>query len=217
MAELTERRLVARAEDGRYRIGLPLQMIGSAECEGDAVEDRGQCVIEDLAAVTGCRIRLGVLSEHGVVFMQKLPGRAPVDGFGAEATLPAYCTALGRVLLAFSPSGVAESMMERALSSPGRRTPTSPEMFNQTLAITRVNRMAINPEGLCCIAMPVFGPRGQIVASLGLTMRHTSELECSITALRVASCSLSRELAATSRSTAPPLRDACPVGAVEAG
>jgi DNA-binding IclR family transcriptional regulator len=173
-------------------------VICSADGVRRAVQDRGQRILQDLASATGCRIKLGVLSGDQVIFMQKLPGRAPVDGFGAEAAMPAYSTALGRVLLAFSPAGVAESMMERARSDASRRSPTSPQMFHQKLAITRLNRMAINPAGMCCIAMPVFGPGGEVVASLGLTLRHTNELESSVTALRVASCCLSRELAANS-------------------
>jgi hypothetical protein len=62
--------------------------------------------------------------------------------------------------------------------------------------------------------MPVFGPGGELVAALGLTMRDGREVQPLAAALRVASSSLSRELAATDWPRVwPSLADTAPDGA----
>src|SRR6188472_161369 len=61
-SELASWRLLDRTEDGHYRAGLPLRMIGTPE-SGRAglpnIAERAPCVIEDLSAATRCRVRLG--------------------------------------------------------------------------------------------------------------------------------------------------------------
>jgi DNA-binding IclR family transcriptional regulator len=79
-------------------------------------------------------------------------------------------------------------------------TLTSPDRFRRALAVTRLTRVAVTrgelEEGVCGVAMPVFGPGGEVVASLELAVRDLGhELQPVMAALAIASRSLSRELA----------------------
>src|SRR5688572_8735255 len=114
-SELASWRLLERTADGSYRAGLPLRMIGTADACPPSLEERAPCVLEDLAAATHGRARLGVLQELEVAYIEKVPGPRPVTSFSPAATLPAHPTALGRVLLAFAPNGTVELAILRGL------------------------------------------------------------------------------------------------------
>ena len=67
----------AHATDGHYRAGLPLRMIGAGADRAPSIAERAPCVLEDLAAATRCRARLGVLQELEVAYIEKQPGPRP--------------------------------------------------------------------------------------------------------------------------------------------
>ena len=92
----------------------------------------------------------------------------------------------------------------RGLRPYTRHTVTSPDRFRRALAVTRLTRVAVTrwelEAGACGVAMPVFGPGGEVVAAIELTVRDLGkELQTVMVALSIASRSLSRELAADAR------------------
>ena len=203
-SELASWRLLERTPMGQYRAGLPLRIIGTGNAHPPSIRERGPCVLEDLAAATRSRARLGVLQELEVNYIEKLPGPRPVTSFTPCAMLPAHPTALGRALLAFSPTGVVEMTIMRGLRPFTRHTVTSPDRFRRALAVTRLTRVAVTrwelEAGACGVAMPVFGPGGEVVAAIEVTVRDLGkELQTVMVALSIASRSLSRELAADAR------------------
>jgi DNA-binding IclR family transcriptional regulator len=79
-------------------------------------------------------------------------------------------------------------------------TVTSPEGFRRALAVTRLTRVAVTrwelETDVCCVAMPVFGRGGEVVAAIELAVSDLGpELNSVLPALSIASGSLSRELA----------------------
>jgi len=205
-SELASWRLLERTEDGLYRAGLPLRMIGTGEACAPSLQERAPCVLEDLAAATRSRARLGVLRELEVAYIEKEPGPGPVTAFSAAATLPAHPTALGRALLAFCPASTVEMAIMRGLRPYTAHTVTSPDRFRRALAVTRLTRVAVTRRELeatsCGVAMPVFGPGGEVVAAIELAVRDLGhELQPVLATLSIASRSLSRELAAETHPT----------------
>ena len=205
-AELTSWRLLERTAEGLYRAGLPLRMISSGPARCPTIQERAPCVLEDLAAATGSRARLGVLHELDVAYIEKQPGNHPVTGFNPAATLPAHPTALGRALLAFSAPGIVEMTIMRGLRPYTAQTVTSPDRFRRALAITRLTRVAVTRYELeahaCTVAMPVFGPGGDAIAAIELTLRDlgAATLQPALTAVTIATRSLARELAGDVRA-----------------
>jgi DNA-binding IclR family transcriptional regulator len=205
-AELTSWRLLERTADGLYRAGLPLRMISSGPARCPTIQERAPCILEDLAAATGSRARLGVLHELDVAYIEKQPGHHPVTGFNPAATLPAHPTAVGRALLAFSAPGIVEMTIMRGLRPYTAQTVTSPDRFRRALAITRLTRVAVTRYELeahaCTVAMPVFGPGGDAIAAIELTLRDlaSATLQPALTAVTIATRSLARELAGDVRA-----------------
>ena len=203
-SELASWRLLERTDDGQYRVGLPLRMLGTGGAVTPRVAERAPWVLEDLAAATRSRARLGVLAGTGVAYIEKRPGPRPVTSFSPAAMLPVHPTALGRALLAFSGADVVEAVLACGLRSYTPHTVTSPDRFRRALAVTRLTRVAVIrwelEPGVSGVAMPVFGPGGDVVAAIELAVADLGrDLQPVTAALSVACRSLSRELATEPR------------------
>jgi DNA-binding IclR family transcriptional regulator len=199
-SELVSSRMLERTHTGGYRPGLPLRMIGTGNAGPPSIAERAPCVLEDLSAATRSHARLGVLQELEVAYIEKQPGIRPVTAFGPAATLPTHATALGRALLAFAPTGIVEMTILRGLRRYTTHTLTSPEQFRRALAVTRLSRVAVTrwelEDGVCGIAMPVFGPGGEVIAAIELVVPDLgADNQQAMAALQIASRGLSRELA----------------------
>lgn len=203
-SELANWRLLERTDDGRYRAGLPLRTIGTATTCPPSLAERGPCVLEDLSAATRKRARLGLLRDFDVAYIEKHPRPGPATTFSPTATLPAHPTALGRVLLAFADARTVELAILMGLRQYTKHTIVAPGRFRRALAVTRLTRVATTRFELendyCGIAMPVFGPGGEVVAAIELAVRDLERDHRSvIAALTIATRSLSRELASDVR------------------
>jgi DNA-binding IclR family transcriptional regulator len=203
VGELVARRVLERIEGGAYRVGLPLRMIGGiTRPSSPPLLERALEVVTDLEAITGTAVRVGVLDGRRAVVATTHPGQKAADGF-TEDTTPAYASALGRVLLAFSPAEVVDEVLTAARTAPGGGMRFSPDRLRRLLATTRLTRVAVlrdAEEGRCQVAVPVFGTGGSLLAGLEATVPNlTTGFEQARGALLVAAGSLSRQLA-----TAPP-------------
>jgi len=200
--ELTSRGMLDRTDDGTYRVGLPLRMIGTRTPYGPTISERAPRVMEDLAAATRTGVRLGVLDGLDVAYIEKVPGHRPVTTFCPAATLPAHATALGKALLAFSPQALVDLVVAAGLTPYTAYTLSSPDRLRRALAVTRLTRTAVSrwelDLGVCTVAAPVFGAGGHVLAAIELRVRDLrSDLQALQPALAVAARSLSRELAAS--------------------
>jgi DNA-binding IclR family transcriptional regulator len=206
-SELASWRLLERTADGRYKAGLALRMMGTGDSCPPALRERAPCVLEDLSRVTRCRVRLGVLQDLEVAYIEKQPGPRPVSSFMPAATLPVHPTALGRALLAFASASVVEMTILRGLRAYTPHTVTAPDRFRRALAVVRLTRVAVTRFELeattCAVAVPVFGPGGDPVAAIELTVPDLGrELQPVMAALTIAARSLSRELGGGSATNA---------------
>ena len=212
-SELASWRLLERTTGGRYRVGLPLRMMGGRDVHPPDLRERAPCVLEDLARATRCRARLGILQELEVAYIEKQPGLRPVSAFVPAATLPAHATALGRALLAFAPPRTVELIIMRGLRAYTQHTVTTPERLRRALAVTRMTHVAVTRLELeattCAVGVPVFGPGGDVVAAMELTVRDLGREFTQVMApLSIAARSLSRELAGAAVAEAGQLRAA---------
>jgi DNA-binding IclR family transcriptional regulator len=163
--------------------------------------ERALDMITDLAAITGTTVRVGMLDGHRLAVATTGGGQSSADGFVDDLTLP-HASALGRVLLAFSPADVVDEVVAAARVAAGSAS-FSAERLRRLLATTRLTRIAVHRDesgGPCQVAVPVFGTGGSLLAALEASAPDLkSGLEQIRGALLVAAASLSRQLA-----TSPP-------------
>jgi IclR family pca regulon transcriptional regulator len=130
-----------------------------------------QPFIQEVVNEVGGSSSVTVLDDLDIVYLAHASqGRAIRLTAGAGARYPAYATAMGRVLLAYQPKEVIDSYFGRAhLRKLTEHTETNSSTLRRVLRTIRDKRLAaIEHEldyGLVSVAIPIFGPAGQIVAA----------------------------------------------------
>jgi IclR family transcriptional regulator, acetate operon repressor len=195
--ELAATDFLERDESGRYRVAPSLRQLGATAWRTPTLAERGPFVLNDLSAVTLRTARLGVLSGTVVNYIEKRPHQ-PVTSFDSAATLPAHATAVGKALLAFSPTRIADRLIMKGLPEFTRNTITAPDQLRHNLASIRRAGFAVSVGeleiGTNAIAMPVFSDR-KAIAVLELRVRDPRHELATVTAALAMACgSLSREL-----------------------
>jgi DNA-binding IclR family transcriptional regulator len=87
--------------------------------------------------------------------------------------IPAYCSALGRAILAYSQPAVIDAALAGPLPRRTPRTLTSPVAILRELTAVPERGWAFDREegniGVSCVAAPIFGPLGDVAAALSVT------------------------------------------------
>jgi DNA-binding IclR family transcriptional regulator len=199
VSELAAWGILERTDDAHYRVGSPLKVLGSTAPHPPSLHERARRVMEDLSAATRTDVRLGVLDGLEVAYTERACGHRPASHLWGSRTVPVHATAMGKALIAFSPTGKLDEVISHGLDRYTPYTLTTPDRLRRSLAVTRLTRVAISrwelELGSSSVAVPVFGGGGSVVAAIELKVRDLrSDLRAMQPALVVAARGLSREL-----------------------
>lgn len=138
------------------------------------VSEAGRSVIRRLTEHIGESSSMAVLDGHDVVYVARVETRRIFSsGIEVGSRLPAFCSSLGRVLLA----GLCDAELDRWLSeetftAPSPRSVTDPQKVRQkVLEARRLQYAIIDGEmevGVRSIAVPIQDRSGQTVAALNI-------------------------------------------------
>ncbi|OMQ14045.1 IclR family transcriptional regulator, partial [Modestobacter sp. VKM Ac-2676] len=116
VAELVQHGLLERGPGREVRIGVRLWELGSRASPTVSLRDAAMPFLEDVHAVIGHHVQLGVLDGEDVIFVERLSARDAVINFSRIAgRLPLATSSSGLVLLAHAPHGVQERVLARPL------------------------------------------------------------------------------------------------------
>ncbi|MGH3653570.1 IclR family transcriptional regulator [Glutamicibacter sp.] len=202
LASLQSNGAVDRAGNA-YRLGKMIQNLGTTQ-ESDLharLRDALTPYMVNLYETTRQTVHLAVLQGTDVVYLNKLYGQLAVRSPSRiGGRLPSYCTAVGKVLLAYNPDA-AEVVLSKDMYAWTEHTITESYRLSAELKAIRKDNVGYDREeilmGLNCVAAPVFDGTGQAVAALsisGPTGRFRPESQTSI--LRRVSYEASRAAAA---------------------
>jgi DNA-binding IclR family transcriptional regulator len=200
VAELMTAGMLERTCDGEFRVGMHMRgLAGQAGFVPPSFHDRARRVLEDLAAAGGEGVvRLGMLENSEIAFMERTAGGRSGPASFRSGTLPVHATAMGRALLAFAPADVLDRVIAKGLPACTPYTCTRPERLRRTLAVIRLTRVAVvrreYDTDTSSVAVPVFGPGGAIAAALEVSVRHVCDLGLAQPPLIVAGRTLTWEL-----------------------
>jgi len=129
-------------------------------------------ILYDLANETGESTYLGILKDDTVIYIQHLDGVKDVrvaGRVGGEYGL--YCSAPGKVLLAYSDADYIEGYLSRQLEKRTKNTITERSALLSELEAIRRKGYATDREefgnGITCVAAPVFDHTGKVVGAVG--------------------------------------------------
>ena len=189
---------------GDFQLGLRLFEFGGLVPRWRLLRETALPFMEDLFEVTHQTVHLGQLDDLSVFYLEKIRGHnnlTTVSRIGGR--VPAHCTGIGKVLLAFSPPEVLERLFQRPLERCSPYTITSSSVFRDELATIRKDGVAYDREettlGLACVAAPILSYRGKPVAGISVsvpTARFRPEQLAPV--VRAAALAVSRALKSTS-------------------
>ena len=170
-------------DTGRYRLGLSLFTLGALARRRMDVSNVSRPLLGVLRDKFQEASTLAILSNRSIMFLHNLESGQAI---GIRAHIgdlkPAFCTAEGRVLLAFSPPAVVADVLGGELVRRTANTETDPAKLRRILDDVRAAGYAIDDEesedSMRCLAAPVRDISGKVIAAVGLagpTVRLTKK------------------------------------------
>lgn len=169
-----------RQDDGGFFIGPRVMGLANAFAAQTTPAQEFDRLWSGLASAPQETVILSVLDGTDVVYVAVRSGLRPLGlAFSVGMRLPAYRAATGRAMLAFHD----EAQVRRLFP-----TPRLPAFMNlpalrrsdllHELALTRERGYSIDDEnvrqGVYCMAAPVFGAGGEVVAGVGICLQKAS-------------------------------------------
>jgi len=167
----------------RYRLGPKVLDLGFSALSSMDLLEISAPHLRQLSDETQRTVNLAILDGIDVVYIERCraarPGQREIDlNLHVGARLPAYCTAMGKAILAFVPEERLEEIIEQIDFAPrGPNTLTDPKAFREELGKIRTSGIAVNDEelayGLRSIAAPIHSHSGEVLAALNLAVHRT--------------------------------------------
>ena len=167
----------------KYSLTLLLFGLASKPIARLSLNTAATPVLYDLLSKTGESTYLGILKDDKVLYIQHLDGIKDVrvaGRLGGEYDL--YCSAPGKVLLAYADDDFIEEYTSRVLEKRTANSITEKSALLKELESIRKNGYAIDKEefgnGITCVAAPIFDYTGKVVGCVGnsaCTINHDSQ------------------------------------------
>ncbi len=168
-------------EQGRsrkYRLGLRVTDLGMSALNSMGLREHVHPFLEELRQRTGYTIGLAILDGAEILYVDRARswrrGEREIDrGLHPGSRMPAYCTAMGKVLLAYLPDEVQRELIgQMTLERSSPSTITSKQALRAELKQITEDGFAINDQelrpGLHAIAVPVRDESREVIASIGI-------------------------------------------------
>ena len=168
-------------EQGRsrkYRLGLRVTDLGMSALNSTGLRENVHPFLEELRERTGYTVGLAVLDGMEILYVDRARSwrraeRETDIGLYPGSRMPAYCTAMGKVLLAHLPEDVKQDLLAQLkLERNSPSTITSKQALRAELERIAEDGYAVNDQelrpGLQAIAVPVRDESREVVAAVGI-------------------------------------------------
>ena len=165
--------LTKNPQTSKYALGLKLLHLSYIVSSHHGLRDMFLPYLTRIARETKEVCYFGILDEREVLYIETASPLQQQSRNILGERAPLYCTGLGKAMLAHLP----ENEIDIILSAPMRAftgfTVTDPAALRQQLEEVRANGYAVdNMEhefGIRCVAVPVFGSNGQVMAAVSVS------------------------------------------------
>jgi DNA-binding IclR family transcriptional regulator len=171
---------------GAYQLGIKCFVLGNIVAGGLDLRETARPHLAALRESTRETTQLAILDHWQVVYLERMLSPLSVGYMRsrAGAILPAYCTGLGKALLAFRPPAEVQAWVAtQKFPALTPKTLTSGRRLLKELAAVRERGYGLDEEerekGVSCIAAPIRNHTGDVVAAIsvaGPTQRMPREL-----------------------------------------
>jgi IclR family pca regulon transcriptional regulator len=166
----------AGAEDGtRYSLRPRMLTLSHTYTTSNTLSTAAQPIIERMSAALHESFSVATLDGEDIVYIARTSvSRVMAVDLHVGSRLPAYCTSMGRILLAWLPPDQLEQYLSRVSLIPHTtRTVSSIDKLRLILRNIRRSGYALCDQeyevGLRSLAVPVYSPTGRAVATINLS------------------------------------------------
>ena len=164
------------SSDGRaYFLRPKILALGYAYLSSTSLGTALQPYLEKVSETTHESCSVGVLDEDEIVYVARAATKRIMSvALNVGSRLPAYCSAIGRVLLANLPEAELAAYLDRVELAPlTTHTVTSAQALRDVLETTRAKGFAVVDQeleiGLRSIAVPIRNANGRVVAAMNVS------------------------------------------------
>jgi IclR family pca regulon transcriptional regulator len=167
----------------KYRLGLRVTDLGMSALNSTGLREHSRPYLEELRQRTSYTVNLAVLDGPEILYVDRARsfrrGQNQIDlGLQLGSRLPAYCTSMGKLLLAHLPESEQREMIgEMKLTRRAPNSITSKKALRSELEHVREEGFAVNDqelaEGLHSISAPVRSETREVVAAVNMAA-HSS-------------------------------------------
>lgn len=159
---------------GKYRLSLNICNLARHALEGISLRDQAKPFLRKLAERTGLTVHLAVLEQGSCILIDKVPPPSVSrihSWIGKQLGL--HCTAVGKVLLAYSNERDAGQLIsDEGLIRYNNNTICSVRQLRNELKSIRLRGYALDDEeeeiGFRCIGAPIFNGNREAIAALSV-------------------------------------------------
>ena len=158
---------------GKYRLGIALFRLGTLVRRRMNVSEVARPHLFSLRETTNETVHLAILDGTDIMYVYFLESTQAIrmrSDLGLRK--PAYCTAEGQAILAFSPPEVVAAVIRNGLPARTPNTITEADKLARALDGVRARGCAVDDEesevGVRCVAAPIRNDAGEVVAAVGV-------------------------------------------------
>jgi IclR family KDG regulon transcriptional repressor len=157
------------------RPGLRLVRLAHAAWQASSLAPIARPYLDDLSRATGETVHLAQLDGGQVLYVDKRNAAEPVEMYSQAGKVgPAYCTGVGKAMLAYLPEADLAPVLQRQAWHPFTpKTITCAEAMRAELAAIRARGHAFDDEehepGIICIAVPIRTRAGRVLGAVSVT------------------------------------------------
>lgn len=193
ISTLCSKQLVEKTSSGKYRLTFKLFEMGNALINRLGIREEARALLEKMAKTSGETVSLAILDNNEVMYIDRIESTEPLRmGLSIGKHVPAFCTSLGKVMLAYLPEYEREAVLHSKTFSAKYRQLTPKTIYpakelHEHLRIVAEKGYALDDEeyisGLRCVAAPVFSHEKKVVAAVSIAgpavrMTHERIAQC---------------------------------------
>ena len=173
---LTNQQMLSYDPDRQtYAPGVRLVRLAHAAWEQSTLAPVARPHVDALSKAVGETVHLAQLDSAQVLYIDKRNAGQPVEMYSQAGKVgPAYCTGVGKVMLAFlEPSAAAAIIEQQSFHVFTEHTLDTPDALRDELSDIRANGYGFDREehepGIICVAMPILSETGRVLGALSVT------------------------------------------------
>jgi IclR family KDG regulon transcriptional repressor len=160
---------------GTYALGVRLVRLAHAAWAQSSLAPIARPYLDELAEKTGETIHLAQMDQGQVLYVDKRNAARPVEMFAQAGKVgPAYCTGVGKAMMAFlAPEALKQVLARQSFYRHTDQTLDSRAKLMAELEAIRQRGHAWDREehepGIICCAAPILSRSGRVIGALSVT------------------------------------------------